>query len=125
MIMKKLFGVTILCLLSFVAGSYYTIKAPSTSLNSWNKSSVELFASTPETLNSAFEDLKIVLTSSMNFIDHQLENLLSQNKGDSNQIENKQTNYDNPLKKPTDDIQQIDVDHEEKDTMPSSSGPNA
>lgn len=125
MVMRKLFGVTLLCLLSFVAGSYYTINNPSTNLDKWNKNSVELFASTPETLNSAFEDLKIVLTSSMSFIDHQLENFLSQEKDDSNQLEKKQTNYDNPLKAPTDDLQKIDVDHEDKDTMPSSSGPNA
>jgi len=122
MMIKKLFGVVLLCFIAFVAGSYYTMNNPSTPLNDWNKTSVELFTSTPATLNSAFEDLKIVLTTSMDFIDSKIDNLLSQEKDVSNNIEKNQPNHGNPLEKPTDDLQKIDVDHEEIDKMPARGG---
>ncbi|MFJ8261883.1 hypothetical protein ACIQ4I_07930 [Rummeliibacillus sp. NPDC094406] len=119
---KKLVTVVLVCFISFLAGSYYTMNNPSTPLNDWNKTSVELFASTPATLNSAFEDLKIVLTTSMDFIDSKIDNLLAHPKDVSDNIEKNQPKQGNPLEKPADDLQKIDVDHEEKDIMPARGG---
>lgn len=120
--MKKLFSIVLVCAISFLAGSYYAINNPSTPLNSWNKNSVELFASTPATLNSAFEDLKIVFTTSMDYIDSKIDNLLTPKNDVSNKIEKNQLKQDSRLQKPTDDLQNIDVDHEEKDKMPARGG---
>ena len=119
---KKFFGIVLVCAISFLAGSYYTMNNPSTSLSNWKKSSVELFASTPATLNSAFEDLKIVLGTSIDYIDSKIDNLLSPKKDVSNKIERDQLKQKSPLEKPADDLQKIDVDHEEKDKMPTRGG---
>lgn len=116
---KKLFSVLLICAISFVAGSYYTMANPSTNLYVWNKRNVELFSSTPANISSAFEDIKYVFSTSIELIDNKIEKLLTPDKKDSKIIEQYQFNHDNPS---TDDLQNIDIDHEEKEVMPASGG---
>lgn len=116
---KKLFSVLLIGVFSFVAGSYYTMANPSTNLYVWNKRNVELFSSTPANISSAFEDIKYVFSTSIELIDNKIEKLLAPDKKDSKIIEQYQFNHDNPS---TDNLQNIDIDHEEKEVMPASGG---
>lgn len=115
---RKFFSVVIIGTISFLAGSYYTMNNPSTKLYDWNKNSVELFASTPSTINSAFKDIKIILTTSIDIIDNKLDNILA-DKNNSQNIEKNQHDHDNPS---IDDLKQIDIDHEDKEKMPEDNG---
>lgn len=116
---KKLFSVLLIGAFSFVAGSYYTMANPSTNLYVWNKRNVELFSSTPANISSAFEDIKYVFSTSIELIDNKIGKLLAPDKKDSKIIEQYQFNQDHPS---ADDLQNIDIDHEEKEVMPASGG---
>ncbi len=116
---KKLFTVGIIGAISFVAGSYYTMANPSTNLYVWNKKNVELFSSTPANISSAFEDIKFVFSTSIELIDNKIEKLFTPDHEEPKIIETDQFNHDNPS---TDDLKNINVDHEEKDILPASGG---
>ena len=73
---KKLMSAVLIGLISFLAGSYYTMNNPSTDLFDLKKSGVNLFASTPENINTAIDDLKIVITTSLDFVNSKIDNLL-------------------------------------------------
>lgn len=116
---KKFLSVVLIGVVSFVAGSYYTMANPSTNLYSWNKHSVELFASTPSTISSAFEDIKIVLTTSVDIIDNKIDSILASDNDRSKNKEKNQYDHDNPS---AEDLQKIDADYEEKEPMPANGG---
>ncbi len=120
--LKKLISIALICAISFGAGIYYTLNTSSTKFLDWNKNSVELFAAAPATLSSVYDDVKLVLSTSMNFIDNQLDNLFHEDKEkETKLIKYIEKNHDNPIK-PVDDSQKIDVDNEEIDPMPADGG---
>ncbi|MGX9133325.1 hypothetical protein ACWV26_02945 [Rummeliibacillus sp. JY-2-4R] len=120
--LKKLMSVVLIGLISFVAGSYYTKNNPSTDLFDLKKNGVSLFASTPENINTAIDDLKIVITTSLDFMNSKIDNLLIPENDGSNTVKEKPSKSTNQLDKPVNDLQQIDVDHEDKEQMPASGG---
>lgn len=116
---KKFFTIVIVGVISFVAGSYYTMANPSTNLYVWNKKNVELFSSTPGNISSAFEDIKFVFSTSIELIDNKIEDLFNPDHEDPKIIETDRFNHDNPS---TDDLKNIDVDYEENGILPANGG---
>ncbi len=118
---KKLISVVLIGSISFVAGSYYTKNNPSTDLFDLKKNSVSLFV-TPENINTAIDDLKIVITTSLDFVNSKIDNLLIPENDGSNTVKERPSSPKNHINNPVDDLQQIDVDHEDKEQMPASGG---
>lgn len=84
----------------------------------WNKESifqdgVELISILPQNLEVVFDDIKIFISDSIDFVDEKIGNLLNKEKDDikSDIVEN-QNDYKNPLFEPTEDLQQANLDYD-------------
>ncbi|QOV10479.1 hypothetical protein [Viridibacillus arvi] len=115
---KKFFAILIICSISFFAGSYYTMNNSPSKFLDWNKESifqdgVELISILPQNLEVVFDDIKIFISDSIDFVDEKIGNLLNKEKDDikSDIVEN-QNDYKNPLFEPTEDLQQANLDYD-------------
>ncbi|MFJ9463502.1 hypothetical protein [Viridibacillus arvi] len=115
---KKLFAILLISSISFFAGSYYTMNNSPSKLLDWNKESifqdgVELISVLPQNLEVIFDDIKIFISDSIDFVDDKLGNLLNKENDDikSDIVEN-QNDYKNPLFEPTKELQQVNLDYD-------------
>ncbi|MBK3494795.1 hypothetical protein JFL43_07970 [Viridibacillus sp. YIM B01967] len=114
---KKFFAILLISSISFLAGSYYTLNNPPTNPLDWNnksifQDSVELFSVLPQNLEIAFDELKIILSDSIDFVDDKIANLLNQgNGGVKNDIVDNQNDNQNLLFEPADELQNVNLDY--------------
>ncbi|MGE7836003.1 hypothetical protein [Viridibacillus arvi] len=114
---KKLFAILLISSISFFAGSYYTMNNSPSKLLDWNKESifqdgVELISVLPQNLEKVFNELKIILSDTLDFGDDKLENAPNQEKDGikGEKVEN-QNNYTNLLSAPTEKLQKVNLDY--------------
>ncbi|MGE7922826.1 hypothetical protein ACQKND_06545 [Viridibacillus arvi] len=114
---KKLFAILLISSISFFAGSYYTMNNSPSKLLDWNKESifqdgVELISVLPQNLEVIFDDIKIFISDSIDFVDDKLGNLLNKENDDikSDIVEN-QNDYKNPLFEPTEELEQVNLQY--------------
>lgn len=118
---KKLFAILLIGSISFFAGSYYTMNNSPNKLLDWNKESifkdsVELISILPQNLEIVFDEFKIIISDSIDFVDDKIGNLLNKEKDEikSDIVEN-QDDHNNPLLGPTEELQQVNLDHDFKE----------
>ncbi|MGE7624567.1 hypothetical protein ACQKMD_16380 [Viridibacillus sp. NPDC096237] len=114
---KKFFAILLIGSISFLAGSYYTMNNSPNKLLDWNKESifkdsVELISILPQNLEIVFDEFKVIISDSIDFVDDKIGNLLNKEKDEikSDIVEN-QDDHTNPLLKPAEELQQVNLDH--------------